>query len=82
MDSQGYSTQTLEETYSAPSASPLQTGRMTMEDVVVKTASLFAVLLVVGSYAWNANLGETALMIGMFGGFALSLVNTGLELFT
>jgi len=46
MDSQGFSTETLEDTYSAPSASSLQTGRMTMEDVVVKTASLFAVLLV------------------------------------
>jgi uncharacterized YccA/Bax inhibitor family protein len=76
MDSQGAPSQTLEETYSSPSASSLQTGRMTMEDVVVKTASLFAVLLVVGAYAWNANLGGGALLIGLFGGFALSLVNT------
>ena len=76
MDSQGFSTETLEDTYSAPSASSLQTGRMTMEDVVVKTASLFAVLLVVGAYAWNANLGGGALLLGMIGGFALSLVNT------
>jgi uncharacterized YccA/Bax inhibitor family protein len=76
MDSNGLQTQNLEDTYSAPSASPLQTGRMTMEDVVVKTASLFAVLLVVGAYAWNADLGGTALIIGLIGGFALSLVNT------
>jgi uncharacterized YccA/Bax inhibitor family protein len=76
MDSQGFPTQTLEETYSAPSASSVQTGRMTMEDVVVKTASLFAVLLVVGAYAWNANLGGGALLLGMIGGFALSMVNT------
>ena len=76
MDSQGVPSQTLEETYSAPSASSVQTGRMTMEDVVVKTASLFAVLLVVGAYAWNANLGGGALLLGMIGGFALSMVNT------
>ena len=76
MDSQGFSTETLEETYSAPSASSVQTGRMTMEDVVVKTASLFAVLVVVGAYAWNANLGGGALLLGMIGGFALSMVNT------
>ena len=76
MDSQGFPTQTLEETYSAPSASSLQTGRMTMEDVVVKTASLFAILLVVGAYAWNANLGGGALLLGFIGGFALSMVNT------
>ncbi len=76
MDSQGFSTETLEESYSAPSASSVQTGRMTMEDVVVKTAALFAVLLLVGSFAWNANLGGGALMLGFIGGFALSLVNT------
>ena len=35
MDSQGLPSQTLEETYSTPSASSVQTGRMTMEDVVV-----------------------------------------------
>lgn len=76
MDSQGFSTETLEESYSAPSASSVQTGRMTMEDVVVKTAALFAVLLLVGSFAWNANLGGGALMLGFIGGFALSMVNT------
>ena len=76
MDSTGFQTENLEDTYSAPAASSLQTGRMTMEDVVVKTAALFAVLLVVGAYAWNANLGGGALMLGLFGGFALSMVNT------
>jgi len=76
MDSQSVPAENLEDTYSAPSATSVQTSRMTMEDVVVKTASLFAVLLVVGAYAWNANLGGGALLLGMLGGFALSLVNT------
>lgn len=35
----------LESMYAAPPATPLQTGRMTLDDVVVRTASLFAVLL-------------------------------------
>jgi uncharacterized YccA/Bax inhibitor family protein len=35
----------LEEMYSAPSATGVQTGRMTMDDVVVKTGLMFAVLL-------------------------------------
>ena len=36
----------LESMYSAPSATPVQTGRMTIDDVVMRTASLFGVLLV------------------------------------
>ena len=35
----------LEGMYSAPSATPVQTGRMTLDDVVMRTATLFAVLL-------------------------------------
>ena len=35
----------LEDLYAAPSATSLQTGRMTLDDVVVRTAALFAVLL-------------------------------------
>ena len=36
----------LEDMYAAPSATPVQTGRMTYDDVVVKTGITFAVLLV------------------------------------
>lgn len=35
----------LENMYAAPAATPLQTGRMTLDDVVIRTATLFAVLL-------------------------------------
>lgn len=35
----------LEQMYASPSATPVQTGRMTLDDVVIRTASLFAVLL-------------------------------------
>ena len=35
----------LENMYAAPSATPVDTGRMTLDDVVVRTAALFGVLL-------------------------------------
>src|SRR3954451_7717086 len=35
----------LQSMYEAPSATPLQTGRMTLDDVVVRTASIFVILL-------------------------------------
>ena len=35
----------LQGMYDAPSATPLQTGRMTLDDVVVRTATLFSVLV-------------------------------------
>jgi uncharacterized YccA/Bax inhibitor family protein len=35
----------LQGMYEAPSATPLQTGRMTLDDVVVRTAGIFAVLV-------------------------------------
>jgi uncharacterized YccA/Bax inhibitor family protein len=38
----------LQQMYSAPSATALDTGRMTMDDVVVKTGLMFAVLLPLG----------------------------------
>ncbi|MGH8824730.1 MAG: Bax inhibitor-1/YccA family protein, partial [Jiangellaceae bacterium] len=36
----------LEDMYAAPSATPVQTGRMTYDDVVMKTGITFGVLLV------------------------------------
>lgn len=69
-------TDPLEAAYSAPSASAVSTGRMTIEDVVMRTATLFVVLVAVGSVAWGMNLGGGALLIGFGGGFVLALVNS------
>ena len=68
--------QTLEEKFEAPAASGLQTGRMTMEDVVIRTSILFGVLVAVGAVAWSANLGGGVAMIGFLGAFVVGLVNT------
>lgn len=66
----------LENLYNAPAASSLRTGRMTIDDVVTRTGILFATLVVVGAAAWTLNLGTGALFVGIFGGFALAMVNT------
>ena len=75
MDPTRLTSDSLEATYAAPAASSLRTGRMTIEDVTVRTASLFAVLLAVGAVAWGLNNPGLA-MIGFLGGFALAMVNT------
>ncbi len=66
----------LENMYNAPAASSMRTGRMTIDDVVTRTGILFAVLVAVGAAAWSLNLGGGAMMLGIFGGFVLAMVNT------
>lgn len=65
----------FEEKYEAPSATPLETGRMTIDDVVAKTGLLLAVLVVTAGVAWKVNLGGGFLLIGLLGGFLLAMVN-------
>ena len=43
----------LQEMYGAPSATPADTGRMTIDDVVMRTASLFAVLVVAAAAGYE-----------------------------
>lgn len=64
----------LEQSYNAPAASSMRTGRMTLEDVVAKTGFLFAILVVVGALAWSANLGMGAVLLGFLGGFVLAMI--------
>jgi len=74
----------LEGMYTAPSAGAIETDRMTVEDTVWKTVGLFAVLVVaaVGGWIWtmssvtpvNPNPNMTPWIVGMLGGFVLSLV--------
>ena len=63
----------LEETYNAPAASSLRTGRMTMDDVVARTAILLGTAVAVGAAAWYLNLPASFLMIGLIGGLATGL---------
>ena len=74
----------LEGMYAAPPASAREMDRMTVEDTVIKTVSLFAILLATAAVGWiwtmagvtPANPSPSILpwMIGALGGFVLSLV--------
>ena len=64
----------LEQSYNAPAASSMRTGRMTIEDVVAKTGFLFAILVVVGAVAWRSNLGMGAVLLGFLGGLVLAMI--------
>lgn len=78
----------LEGAFAAPPADGFATGRMTVEDTVIKTLSLFAILLVTAVVGWVWTLGgafgitgnpnqQITLMpwiIGALGGFVLAMV--------
>ncbi len=69
----------LQDRYNQPSAGPVQMGRLTLDDVVMKTMGLFAIVVVVAAASWvfvadNANLSLPLMLGGMFGSLALGLV--------
>lgn len=63
----------LEQMYSAPSATTRDTGRLTYDDVIMKTGGLLAVVVVVGALTWL--LAPGLFFVGMIVGLALGLVN-------
>ena len=74
----GMSQQQLEGMYQQQSAGPVQTGRLTFDDVIMKTLSLFALLLVAAGTTWVLTRGNPGLttpiwLAGMFGGLAIGL---------
>ncbi|KUM37112.1 Bax inhibitor-1/YccA family protein [Arthrobacter sp. EPSL27] len=75
---QGMTQQQLQDMYNQPAAGPADTGRMTYDDVIMKTAACLgavvagaAVTLVVAE-----SLAYTLMIVGALGGFVLALVNT------
>jgi uncharacterized YccA/Bax inhibitor family protein len=69
----------LQDLYNQPSAGPVQMGRVTLDDVVMKTLGLFSIVILVGAASWftvagNPNLSMPMLLGGMFGGLAVGLV--------
>jgi len=73
-DTRDSSAAELQAMYDGPTATSLQTGRMTMDDVVVKTGALFAVLLATAGFAWFANLGIAVAFIAAIAAFVLAMV--------
>ena len=66
---------TLEQTYDMPAATPGQTGRMTVEDTIIKTILAFAVLLGAAYLGWTFA-SFPVMIVGLVGGLVLGLVNT------
>jgi len=69
----------LQDLYNQPSAGPVQMGRVTLDDVVMKTLGLFAIVVVVGAFSWFTVAGSPGLSLpmmlgGMLGSLALGLV--------
>lgn len=65
---------TLEQMYAAPAATVRETGRLTYDDVVVKTGGLLALLVAVAAVTWNV--APQLWWVGMLVGLVLGLVNS------
>ncbi|MBT0992863.1 Bax inhibitor-1/YccA family protein [Cellulomonas sp. DKR-3] len=63
----------LEHMYDAPAATPRDTGRMTYDDVIMKTGALLALLVLSGAVTWVVAPGLW--IIGAVVGLVLGLVN-------
>lgn len=71
----------LERSYNMPPAGPAETGRLTIDDVIMKTAFTLGVVVVFGAGAWiltgmNPGLGMGLAVAGALIGFVLGLVNS------
>jgi uncharacterized YccA/Bax inhibitor family protein len=67
------SSRQLQDLYNQPSAGPVQTKRLTMDDVVMKTASLFAIVLVFAAVGWQLSPTSFGPLV-VLGGIAVTLV--------
>jgi len=75
----------LEAQYQAPAATNAAMRRMTYDDVIIRTAGMFAVILATGALSWSLvtssdeatfSLGAMAVFAGAIGAFVLGLVNS------
>jgi uncharacterized YccA/Bax inhibitor family protein len=72
--------QQLQDLYNKPAAGPAQMGRVTLDDVVMKTLGLFSIVVLVATATWitvadaSPQLSLTLMLGGMFGGLAVGLV--------
>ena len=75
----GMTAQQLQDLYNQPAAGPVDTRRVTMDDVIMKTLGLFAIVLVTGAVGWtvsaaNPGIGMALWFGGMVGTLVLGLV--------
>jgi len=75
----GMSAQQLQDLYNQPSAGPVDTRRVTMDDVIMKTLGLFAIVVVFAAGGWavaanNPTAGSAIWVGGMIGTLVIGLV--------
>ena len=75
----GMTAQQLQDLYNQPTAGPVETRRVTMDDVIMKTLGLFAIVLVTAVAGWtvaaaNPDAGSALWIGGMIGTLVLGLV--------
>jgi uncharacterized YccA/Bax inhibitor family protein len=75
---QNMSNDQLQQMYNRPAAGPSETGRMTFDDVIVKTAICLAAVVAGAAVTLVVALPLASLLmiVGALGGFVLALVNT------
>ncbi|MFE4837343.1 Bax inhibitor-1/YccA family protein [Arthrobacter sp. NPDC056691] len=68
----------LQQMYNRPAAGPAETGRMTFDDVIIKTAVCLGAVVVGAAVTLSVALGLASMLmiVGALGGFVLALVNT------
>lgn len=73
----------LEQQYAAPSATNVDRGAMTYDDVIIRTVGLLAIIVALGAVSWNlaitpltAAAGYGLMLIGAVGALVLGLVNS------
>lgn len=71
----------MEQTFASPAADAVDRGRMTYDDVIVKSGISLAVLLVGALVSWTAvatapGVGFMLVVAGVIGGFILAMVNS------
>lgn len=65
----------LEDMYNQPPAGPIQTGRVTQDDVIMKTLALFGLVLVGGTIGWIVSAASPGLgMMLWMGGMIVTLI--------
>jgi uncharacterized YccA/Bax inhibitor family protein len=75
---QGMSQEQLQQMYNRPAAGPADTGRMTFDDVIIKTALCLGAVIAGAAVTLVVPQGLASLLmiVGALGGFVLALVNT------
>jgi uncharacterized YccA/Bax inhibitor family protein len=75
---QAMSSDQLQDMYNRPAAGPADSGRMTFDDVIVKTAACLAAVIAGAAVTLVVaqGLASMLMIVGALGGFVLALVNT------